>query len=102
MRGYVNMRRLSKVVVHLVIIGLFVSSLPSVIIAHSGHSSEMDTILSGVGTRSQALIDRHFNDPFPSLSPATPVGNAAYALAALWKNQDTVNANQLIEDINST
>ncbi len=70
--------------------------------ALADRDSDLAAVASAVAARSQARIERAYTNPFPLPHPDTAspaVGNAAWALAALWKDVDADLANARLVEI---
>ena len=73
--------------------------------ARADRDADLAAVSAAVQVRSDAMIATHVDRPFPRPAPdaASPaLGNAAYALAALWMNVDVANANQLLIDVRNS
>jgi hypothetical protein len=70
--------------------------------ARADRDADLAAAAAAVQTRSDIMIDTHVTRPFPAPAPdpgSPALGNASYALAALWENVDVAAANQMLVDI---
>ncbi len=57
---------------------------------------------SSYDSRVDKVVSLHLTRPFPPINDPSTGGALYYATAALWKNQDTVNANNLLTQVRSS
>ena len=70
--------------------------------AAADRDADLAAAAAAAQTRSDTMIQTHVTRPFPAPAPnpgSPALGNAAYALSALWMDTDQAAANQLLVDI---
>lgn len=70
--------------------------------ARADRDADLAAVAAATQARSDTMIGAHVTRPFPAPAPdpgSPALGNAAYALSALWMDMETVAANQLLVDI---